>query len=132
AEMAAQDPFIVIRLEELLRAAGRLRDDKRYLIYYEGTSGHACGGAAWPPQVPGQSAAMYLRGRPGATCPTGFVDSPSGFPTYWEFAMLHDALHVLGIVSPEAPHHTPDFPAHVPEPLDLMYSGTAAWQLGPD
>jgi hypothetical protein len=127
AQMAANDPYIVNVLETRLRQAGRLQPGKLYLIYYEGSSTYTCGGAHWPPQAPGPTAAMYLRGK---GCPNSFVSSPTAFPMYWEFAMLHDALHLLGIVSPQAPHHTSGYPGHVPEPQDLMYSGPAPWQIG--
>jgi hypothetical protein len=130
AQMAANDPFIVNLIEDRLRQTGRLEAGKIYLVYYEGSSTYACGGAKWPPQLPGQTAAMYLRGHPGVACPSTFASSPTAFPTYCEFAMLHDALHVLGIVSPQAPHHTAAYPGHVPEPTDLMYSGPASWDLG--
>jgi hypothetical protein len=42
--------------------------------------------------------------------------------------MLHDLLHALGIVAPNAPNHV--LAGHVPEPHDLMYAGSAPWQLG--
>ena len=46
--------------------------------------------------------------------------------------MLHELLHALGIVSSRAPNHTSSSPAHVPEPLDLMYAGSAPWGIGPE
>ena len=58
-----------------------------------------------------------------------FVSSATAFPGYWEFAMLHDLVHTLGVVARNAPHHTAGFPAHVPEPNDLMYSGSAPWVI---
>ena len=44
--------------------------------------------------------------------------------------MLHDLMHTLGIVSRSAPNHTVAYPAHVPEPTDLMYSGPSPWRYG--
>ncbi len=130
AEIEEEGAFVVTRIEADLRAAGRLGPDKNYLVYYDGASRYACGGAAWPPRIPGRIAAMYLRGAPGGNpCPVEFATSPSQFPGYWEFAALHDLLHTFGVVSSRAPHHTPLYPGHVPEPNDLMYTGTANWVL---
>ena len=113
-----------------LEASGRLQPEKNYLVYYDGHSTYACGGAAWPPRLPGRVAAMYLQGEPdGGHCPLDFVASADGFPGYWEFAALHDLLHTFGVVSPAAPHHTEAYPGHVPEPNDLMYSGPGPWVL---
>lgn len=129
-EIALTGSQVVTRIASELEDAGRLRAGKHYLVYYDGSSDFACGGAAWPPRIPGRTAAMYLRGRPnGGLCPSHFVDSPGGFPGYWEFAALHDLLHTLGIVSEWAPNHTPASPAHVPERRDLMYGGSDGWIL---
>jgi hypothetical protein len=44
--------------------------------------------------------------------------------------MVHDILHGLGIVGTCAPHH--HLAGHVSDfPNDLMYAGSAAWQLPP-
>ena len=130
ATMASYGVFLRDSLEREMGRAGLLRPNKVYAVYYDGGSTWACGGAAWPPVVPGQVAAMYLKGTPtGVSCARPFVTSPSAFPGYWEFAMLHDLLQTLGIVAPNAPHHTADRPAHVPEPNDLMYAGAAPWVI---
>lgn len=85
---------------------------------------------AWPPNVPGQVAAMYLQAQPsGGSCAASLVSSPTAPPGYWEFAALHDLLHTFGIVSRSAPHHQDAYPAHVPENDDLMFTG--AWMIGP-
>jgi hypothetical protein len=133
-EIVARGPFVRDEIERQLAAAGRIVPGKLYAVYYDGGSTYACGGAAWPPDLPGQVAAMYLRGLangPVSCASSSFVSLPTDFPRYWEFAMLHDMLHVAGIVSRHAPNHTAEYPAHVPEPHDLMYSGRAPWQLGP-
>jgi hypothetical protein len=130
AAMAAYGPFVRDSLERDLSRAGLLRANKIYAVYYDGGSTWACGGAAWPPTVPGQVAAMFLKGTPpGVSCARPFASSASAFPGYWEFAMLHDLIHTLGVVATNAPHHTADRPAHVPEPNDLMYSGAAPWVI---
>jgi hypothetical protein len=128
-EIRAYGAFVVTQIEAELANAGRMHDDKLYLIYYDGGSTWACGGAAWPPHVPGRAAAMYLRGTPaGASCGNvAFVNSATDFPGYWEFAALHDLVHTTGIVSADAPNHTHAYPAHVPERNDLMYSGPQSW-----
>lgn len=125
SEIRSLGPYIVTEIESQLRTAGLIRPDKRYLVYYDGGSTSVCGGAAWPPTVIGQTAAMYLR-----ACDAGpLAAGPDAAPGYWEFAALHDLIHTLGVVSPEAPHHTSGSPAHVPEPNDLMYGGgTAPWE----
>jgi hypothetical protein len=130
SQMRAYGPLLVVHIELELLAAGRIDPDKRYLVYYDGGSTYSCGGAAWPPNVPGQIAALYLRGTPpGTSCTQPFVSTSTGFPRYWEFAALHDLLHTLGIVATDAPNHTAAYPAHVPEPNDLMYSGPDPWIL---
>ena len=126
-EMRSLGAGVVTEIERQLVEAGRLQPTKRYLIYYDGGSTYACGGAAWPPIVPGQAAAVYLRACQAAP----LVRTPGGFPGYWEFAALHDLIHTLGIVATAAPNHTAASPGHVPEPQDLMYAGPTPWQIGP-
>jgi hypothetical protein len=123
--MRSLGPYIVSEIESQLATAGLIRLEKRYLVYYDGGSTSVCGGAAWPPTVIGQTAALYLRACEGGS----LAAQPAASPGYWEFAALHDLIHTLGVVSSEAPHHTSGTPAHVPEPNDLMYGGGAApWE----
>ncbi|HEY0019538.1 MAG TPA: hypothetical protein VGC13_24765 [Longimicrobium sp.] len=133
AEVKSQGAFVRNEIERQLSVAGLISTGKVYLVYYDGGSTYSCGGASWPPSVPGRVAAMYLHGTPpGASCGENtFVTAPDAFPRYWEFAAVHDLIHTLGIVSRAAPHHTAAYPAHVPEPEDLMYAGTAPWVIGP-
>jgi hypothetical protein len=120
AQMKAQDPFIVDEIQRRLRDAGFTKKDKIYSVYYDGTSTYACGGAAWPPVLPGQVAAMYLRGDPDP--PGGVVCAQDPSDAYWQFAMLHDTLHAAGFVARCAPHHNPTHQGHVSgPPNDLMY-----------
>jgi len=130
ADVQARGAFAVREIETQLEAAGLMRPDRIYAIYYDGGNTAACGHAAWP----GRVAALYLLARPGAArCDLQtLATSASASPWYWEFGMLHEMLHALGIVSSRAPNHTSSSPAHVPEPLDLMYTGTAPWGIGPD
>ena len=119
AEMQAFGSRLSVEIERQLAATGIMQPDKRYIIYYDGGSSTGrCGGAAWPPIVPGQSASLFLR-----ACAPELVNQPDASPGYWEFAALHDLIHTFGIVSQDAPHFVPSSPAHVPEPQDLMYGG---------
>lgn len=131
SEMIEFGAYVVNQIEQQLRDAGRIDPNKLYIVYYDGGSTYACGGAAWPPLIPGQVAAMYLRGTPGGIeCGAqSFVTSATQFPRYWEFAMLHDLVHTLGIVAAAAPNHATGYPGHVPERNDLMYSGPASWVI---
>jgi hypothetical protein len=49
SQMRSLGPYIVSEIESELTAAGLIRPDKRYLVYYDGGSASVCGGAAWPP-----------------------------------------------------------------------------------
>jgi PASTA domain len=128
AEYASQGLFSQRLLEQDLRTAGHVGDAKLYVVYFDSSNGAACGGAAWPPTLPGNVAAFYLRGRVGASPPclsSGFA--PAGAPPrYTEFAVLHEVLHPMGIVGTCAAHHTRS--GHVSEtPNDLMYAGNEPW-----
>ena len=119
AEMRVFGSGLSVEIERQLAATGTMQPDKRYIIYYDGTSNTGrCGGAAWPPIAPGQSASLFLR-----ACPAELVNEPNASPGYWEFAALHDLIHTFGIVSQEAPHFVASSPGHVPEPQDLLYGG---------
>ena len=129
ATLAARGAFVRDGIEAELRAAGFNRSDRLYAVYYDGSSTYACGGAAWPPQIPGNVVAMYLRGRFGtAVCENNGFSPASAPPTYWEYAMLHDILHGLGIVGTCAPHH--HLSGHVSDfPNDLMWAGNQPWSF---
>jgi hypothetical protein len=130
ATMSSYGVFLRDSLEREMGRRGLIQPNKVYAVYYDGGNTHACGGAAWPPTVPGQVAAMYLKGTPpNVSCARPFVSSQTAFPGYWEFAMLHDLLHTFGIVALNAPHHTSAVPGHVPERNDLMYSGSQPWVI---
>jgi len=127
AEIAAQDPYIRNLLEDELAAAGGIADNKLYAVYYDGSSTYSCGGGAWPPLIVGRVAALYLRGEvPGhPPCLRAFAAEGEA-PGYFEFSMLHEIIHTLGLVATCAPHtddagHTDD------DPKDLLYSGPKPW-----
>lgn len=110
-----------------LKSAGLFNSNKIYSIYYEGGNGTSCGGASWPPELPGQYAVMFIKNKPGSSlnCETSNIGSGMN---YWEFAMLHDTVHAMGFVQPCAPNYNPSKPAHVvDDPRDLMYTGSGNW-----
>lgn len=115
-------------IEQDLRTAGLVTWRKVYPVYYDGTNNQVCGGAAWPPALPGTVSAFYLRSVIPGLIPcfaSGFAP-PGGDAQYTEFAVLHDFMHDLGIVGPCAPHFWDA--GHVNEdPTDLMWSGTGSW-----
>lgn len=128
AEIASFGLFVRDQIEAELVAAGFTAENKIYAVYYDGTSTFACGGAAWPPTLPGSVAALYLRGLPESPVPCSFNEfaSPGGSPTYLEFAMLHEIMHTLGFVPTCAPNqwragHVSD------DPNDLMWVGDGPW-----
>jgi hypothetical protein len=127
AQYAAQGAFARDLIESDLDARGFTKPKKKYAVYYDGTSTFSCGGAAWPPTVPGQDAVMYLKGAPPGSppCATNSLARASTPPGYWEYAMLHDILHTLGLVAACAPNQWRS--GHVPEPSDLMYAGDTPW-----
>jgi hypothetical protein len=89
-------------LELDLRASGLVTWRKVYPVYYDGANNQVCGGAAWPPALPGTVSAFYLRSEIPGLIPcfaSGFAP-PGAPPRYTEFAILHDFLHDLGIVGP--------------------------------
>ena len=129
--MAAEGPYVRDQIERELSQAGRLSADKLYAVYYGGKSTFACGGAAWPPVLPGVVAALYLNGEPpGAPpCNTNSLGTSPTTMGYWEFAMLHELFHLLGAVSTDAPNHVLRGHVHVgDDPRDLMYAGSQPWQ----
>lgn len=69
AELSSTGPFVRDQIEQELKAAGFDRSDKIYAVYYGGGSTFACGGGAWPPTLPGNVAALYLKGTPPGAIP---------------------------------------------------------------
>ena len=128
-QIAASGAYVRDRIETEIRGAGFTDTHKIYAVFYDGSSTFACGGGAWPPDLPGSVAALYLKGaipnaRPCATVP--FATSEEA-PGYWEFSLLHETFHTIGVVAPCAPHHVNR--GHVSEdPRDLMYGGSLPWQ----
>jgi hypothetical protein len=133
AELAAGGAFVRDELERDLIAAGviPLGGNKIYAVYYDGTSTYACGGGAYPPDLPGVVGAMYLHGAPPGAIPCDSTTlAPGGVPGYLDFGMLHELMHTLGFVPSCAPHQWRE--GHVDDAEnDLMYSGDPPWDLPP-
>jgi WD40 repeat protein len=129
AALQAFGGYMGYELQSEMKAAGLLTPGKVYLLYYGGGSSYSCGGsAAWPPELPGQVAALYLNGAvPGyLPCSANQFRAASAAPAYWEFAALHEVMHTMGIVPRCAPHHVLN--GHVgDDPRDLMYAGPLPW-----
>jgi len=128
ADMAANDPRIRDVLDALLAEAGFDSPRKLYALYYDGRSDYSCGGGAWPPQLVGRAAALYLHGEPpGAPpCDTNTLGASPTEPGYLDLGMLHEMFHTLGAVGTCAPNHT--LAGHTSDaPTDLMYSGDEPW-----
>ncbi len=129
AQLAVTGAFVRDQIEMLLPQAGFNSNRKIYAVYYGGSSTFSCGGGAWPPALVGRVAAIYLRGAPPGAPPCAtnrFATSPDA-PAYFEFAMLHEIFHNLGVVPTCAPNQT--MAGHVSDdPTDLMYAGPLAWR----
>jgi hypothetical protein len=121
---------ILDSLQKDLNAAGWNRAQVLNLLYYDGRHIDRCGSAVWPPNVPGNTGAIYLKGAPTATLPcagNAFAASPTAAPGYLDFIAQHEIFHMLGIVSTAAPNHA--LAGHVGnDPTDLMYAGTLPWR----
>jgi hypothetical protein len=119
--------YVRERLEREFVAMNQTRPDKLYAVFYGGESTYACGGAAYPPAIIGSVIAMYLKSTIGGVAcesrPWGQGDGGLG---YYDWAMLHDLMHGIGIVPTRAPNqHTTGhvFDVNAPNPnVDLMYS----------
>jgi hypothetical protein len=131
AELAALDPYLRDGIEDELQVMGFTAPGKLYAVYYDGLSNYACGGASWPPVIPGNVVAMYLRGLPTqpVPCSSNVFARADQAPSYWEYAMLHDLLHGLGFVPQCAPNH--HRAGHVTSPNnDLMWAGDVGhWEF---
>jgi hypothetical protein len=123
AQIAAQVDRVRDRVEELLRYEGYDDPNRLYAVWYDGTSTFSCGGGAWPPDLPGHVAALYLQGHYGSVdCSRDRFSSDGTTVEINEFKMLHEILHTLGLVGRGAPHHTLE--GHTSDsPTDLMYAG---------
>lgn len=128
-QVASAVAYVRDRIEAEIRAAGFTNIRKIYAVFYDGTSTYACGGGAWPPELVGNVAALYLRGSVPTYNPCSAVafSQSEDAPAYWEFSLIHEIFHTLGAVADCAPHHA--LRGHVGDDArDLMYSGTLSWR----
>jgi hypothetical protein len=127
-QIAAHGAHVRDRVEQLLRLEGYADPYRLYAVWYHGTSTFSCGGGAWPPDLPGQVAALYLQGRyDGVDCSLDRFSGDGTTVEINELKMLHEILHTLGLVSWGAPHHT--LRGHTSDnPTDLMYGGPFLWE----
>jgi hypothetical protein len=124
AANAAYGTQLLSRIYAEIRLAGFNAFNTKYLIYYDGSNPLTCGNA----MQDGPVAAVYLGGKvDGHSCGGGISLRIGRVPDYWEFAMLHEVMHTLGIVDPAAPNHDEGSPWHVYDGADLMHGGGAAW-----
>jgi hypothetical protein len=127
ADLRSTGALVRFSIEVELRAAGMIRDDKLYAVYYGGSSSVSCGEAPYPPLTPGNVAVVYLR---GDGCPTQDMGTSIEAPLYFDFGMLHELIHAQGLVASCAPHINPF--GHISDSAnDLMWTGNAPWQLPP-
>lgn len=128
SQIRSFNAFVRDQIEIELRVAGFTHPQKLYAVYYGGSSNFACGGGAWPPQLIGKVAALYLRGAPpGFTpCSTNRFAATELEPGYWEFSMIHEIFHTLGAVATCAPNHLSGHTSD--DPRDLMYAGSQPWR----
>jgi hypothetical protein len=118
AQMNVNRSSVRKELEEQLYLLGFDALDKMYLVYYGG-DGENCGRGAWPPELPGNVAALYIGEVSGCrTVPFAAGTEP---PAFLEFLALHEMLHVLGFVPSCAPNYART--GHVNDSVnDVMYS----------
>jgi hypothetical protein len=108
-------------IERDLKAKGFNRANKKYLVFYEGTS-TACGTSYWPPALAGTASVIFL-----GTCPAEGLTGDALRFGFVEAVWVHELLHGFGAAPRCAPHHTRE--GHVSEdPSDLMYAGDLPWK----
>jgi hypothetical protein len=130
AQIAATGAYVREEIEAAMGAAGLTQANHLNLVYYGGTSNYACASAAYPPvTLSGTVGALFLKGAiPGypPCSANALAATGTASPGYWEFAWVHEMMHVLSLVGLCAPHHTLD--GHVGDtPIDLMYGGPEPW-----
>ena len=130
AVMTSYGDFVRDTLEKLLTAGGfASTPNTLLLVYYDGGHQTRCGSSAYPPSLPGVMAALFLKGLATSAVPCAtnpFAATPTSAPGYIEFVAAHEALHLLGIVSPAAPNYVTTHVGN--DPTDLMYAGNQVWR----
>jgi hypothetical protein len=111
-------------MEYEIKTRGFDTSNKLYVIYYDGffvTNEGYCGLAAFPPEGAGVTATLLLRGyspRHDLVCPRQFTQS-ADYTGYFEMTILHELLHLMGMVPACAPN---SHDGHVSDnSQDLLY-----------
>ena len=115
---------ILALIEHEIKARGFDSDHKLYVVHYDGffvTPEGFCGLATYPPDGAGITAVLLLRGYNPTldlTCPRQFTQSED-FTGYFEMTILHELLHLMGMVPECAPNYSD---GHVDDSSqDLLY-----------
>lgn len=124
SEIAALGQTVLRTIYLEILDAGFTDRDTKYLVYYDGTH-TTCGSATRN----GPVAALYLRATTATrSCISHFATAGRQVrPGYWEFAALHEIVHMLGMVDPDARRHDAENAWHVRDGEDLMHGGGGAW-----
>jgi hypothetical protein len=128
SDLASHGVYIRDELEKEIKNSGFTNENKKYLVYYDGTSTTSCASSAHPPQLQGSVSALYLQAivYPSSPCKNNILTNSIDTLNYWEYTGIHELFHTLGAVDYNAPHHTQS--GHVSDGAsDLMYAGSAAW-----
>lgn len=115
---------ILSLIEREIKTRGFDSDHKLYVVHYDGlfvTHEGYCGLAAYPPDGAGITAVLLLRGYNSdlqLACPRQFTKSED-FTGYFELTILHELLHLMGMVPACAPNYAD---GHVSDSSqDLLY-----------
>jgi hypothetical protein len=115
---------ILSLMEREIKTRGFNSDHKLYVVHYDGmfvTREGYCGLAAYPPDGAGITAVLLLRGYNSElqiACPRQFTKSED-FAGYFELTILHELLHLMGMVPECAPNYDD---GHVSDSSqDLLY-----------
>lgn len=131
ADLQSEDAFTRDAIEAEMRAAGFDSEEKVYVVYYDGGSTYACGSGAYPPDLPGNVAVLFLHGLPldGAIqCGDSEFAADVDSAGFWEYVAVHEVLHTLGFVPKCAPNEA--LSGHISGPAnDLMYEGEEESEL---
>jgi hypothetical protein len=115
---------IVNLMDYEIKTRGFNTTRKLYVVHYDGffvSDVGFCGIAQYPPEGAGITAVLLLRGynpKYELPCPRQFTKS-ADYTGYFEVAILHELLHLMGMVPNCAPHNKD---GHVSDSSqDLMY-----------
>lgn len=101
---------ILALIEHEIKTRSFNREHKLYVVHYDGffvTREGYCGLASFPPEGAGIAAVLLLRGYNPTldlTCPRQFTQS-NDYTGYFEMTILHELLHLMGMVPDCAPNY---------------------------